>query len=174
MTAEDQKDATASTEPTTTATTATSSTPEPPVIVDKRASRRAILDEPTDYSKNANRLSNVRWPVGEDPSDEGTSERDKDWVNVKLEVTENPPDEPHQLELLNRNGPELRMKCAHCDKPLVIGGSRTAKEILEGAGFTFKPYEIVKHAHDEVAACICENGHVTQMRMDFAQRLIKR
>lgn len=139
---------------------------------DKRASRRAILDEPTDYSKQPNRLANVRFPLGEEPwhDVEGT-DKDSPYVNYKLEVVEGDDPEPDQKALLNLNGPLLRMKCAHCSKPLRIGASKKNKDVLEEGGFVFKPYQIVAHASDELAACVCENGHVTQLRMELALRL---
>jgi len=80
---------------------------------------------------------------------------------------------PDQKGQLNLNGPEIRMNCVHCKQPLRIGGSKRAKEALEEGGFTFDPYKIVMNASDEVAACICPNGHVTQLRMEFAMQLRK-
>ena len=131
-----------------------------------------ILNEPTDYSVNPNRLANARFPIGEEPwhDVEGT-DKDDNWVNIKLEVVEGEDPEPSQKDQLNLNGPLLRMKCAHCGKPLRIAGAKKAREILEEGGFTFRPYQIVKNASEEVAACACENGHVTQLRMDMAMRL---
>lgn len=139
---------------------------------DKRASRLAILNEPTDYSKQPNRLSNVRWPLGEEPHHdvEGT-DPDDPFVNIKLEVVEGADPDPDQKSLLNLNGPLIRMKCAHCGQQLRIGASKKNKEVLEEGGFSFKPYQIVAHMNDELAACVCPNGHVTQLRMDMAMRL---
>lgn len=130
------------------------------------------MNEPVDYEKNPNRLSNVRWPVGEEPYPdvEGTSPDDQ-WVNVKLEVTEHPDPDPNQRHLL-RGGPELRMPCAHCGQPLHIGAERTAKEVLIDGGFKFN--EDVKNQEAPVTACVCINGHITQLRGDFARRLIKK
>lgn len=111
--------------------------------------------------------------MGHDLGDEGTSERDKDWVNVKLEVVEGPPPVPDQKGMLNLNGPEIKMSCAHCHQPLRIAGAMKAKDILEGGGFTFDPTRIVRNKNEEVAACACPNGHVTQLRMEFAMALRK-
>lgn len=132
-----------------------------------------ILNEPNDYDQNPNRLSNVRWPLGEEPYPdvEGTH-KDSPWVNVKLDVTENPPEDPNQRHLL-RGGPELRMPCALCGEPLHIGAERTAREVLIDGGFVFKPGQKVANLDAGVAACVCKNGHVTQLRAAFARRLIK-
>ena len=137
-----------------------------------RAARLAILNEPTDYSKQPNRLSNVRFPLGEEPwpDIDGTHEDDP-YVNIKLDVVEGADPDPDQKALLNLNGPLIRMNCAHCGQQLRIGASKKNKEVLEEGGFVFKPYQIVAHANDELAACVCPSGHVTQLRMEFAMRL---
>lgn len=94
---------------------------EHPIIVDKRAGSGSkpkpvrggtgpghdpILDQPTDYSKNPNRLANVRWKRGEDPRDDlavghvGAHELSPEeaaaaqgYVDYKIEVLEHPESE---------------------------------------------------------------------------------
>lgn len=141
---------------------------------DRRSSSRiAILNEPSDYKATRHRLSTVRYPVGEDPGDEGTSERDKTWVNVKLDITETPDPDPNQRELLH-GGPELHMDCQLCGEVLHAGAEKTNREILEEGGFRFKKEQIdnLRQLKEKVVACVCLNGHVTQLRKDFVERLV--
>src|SRR5690349_3322622 len=101
-------------------------------IVDKRSGRGKtdFADEKT-YAKNRNRLSNLRYPLGEEvapdiPGTDGSigarhvdaSEVDENqWINVKYEVVEHPDPDPNQKHLLRR-GPEVpKMKCHVCKKP---------------------------------------------------------
>lgn len=114
----------------------------------------------------------MRWEVGGEPYADvpGTDEGDG-WVNVKLEVTENPAPDPSQKDQLSR-GPELRMKCTHCGTPLYLSGTKKAKEALEEGGY--KVREDAKHQDELVAACLCENGHATQLVYTLAVGLIKR
>lgn len=146
-----------------------------------------ILDKPTDYSKNANRLSNIRWPIGEEPyaDTEGTDgsigarhidsakEAEGQWTNVKLDVTEHPDPDPDQRSLLH-GGAEVILPCFHCGTTQHVGASKTAQEVLEEGGYKFKEDADVAHASDRVVALVCLNGHVTQMREDMLAPLIKR
>lgn len=138
----------------------------------------------TDASITPNRLSNVRWPLGEEPYNDtpgtdgsiGAAHKDAseiedgEWVNVQLDVTEHPDPDPNQKYLLVR-GPEIKMKCHLCQTPLYIGATKSAKEVLEEGGYGVR--EDTKHQDERVAACVCENGHTTQLRYDFALRLRK-
>lgn len=94
---------------------------------------------------------------------------DDEWVNVKLEVVENPDPGPNQRDLI-RGGPEIRMKCFKCGKVFHLGAEKTAREVLEEGGF--KLADDVKNADAKVIAAVCENGHVLQLREDMALRLV--
>lgn len=163
---------TSSKEDTTISTATETTSSSRPVIVDRRSSNKRldILNQPTDYSKNPNRLSNLRWGVGQEPDGEGTS-KDDGWVNIKLDVTEHLPPEPEQKSLLG-GGPELLLKCFHCGKPLHIGAAQTAREILETGGFTFDPSRDIKNLDQKVVACVCDDGHVVQLREDMVRGLM--
>jgi hypothetical protein len=146
-------------------------------LVDRRKNRRLLEEIGTDeklYKRNPNRLSNVRWKLGEEPyADAVGTSKDDPWINIELEVVEN-PEKIDQRDLLS-GGPEIKMNCATCmDKgnrePLHIAGSMSAKEILERAGFTFKADFVFPEIG--VCACVCRHGHVTQLREDLARRLL--
>lgn len=139
-------------------------------IVDKRTSTKIKYGElePSTDKRTQNRLSNTRWPLGEEPGAEGTHPDDP-WVNVKLEVVEHEDTGPNQRHLLH-GGVELRMKCSLCHEPLHVAASQSAKEILERGGFKFK--EDMSLPDEQVVACTCLNGHVTQLRESFIRRLV--
>ena len=147
-----------------------------PVITDKRSGRgKADWSDEKTYRKNQNRLSLIRWPIGEEPYNVEATHPDDPWVNVKLDVIENPDLDPDQRELL-MGGPEIRMPCRHCNEPLHIAATKSALDILTGASFTFNDLDervLALAAEGKVAACVCRNGHITQLRLEFAQRLIK-
>ncbi len=146
-------------------------------IKDKRKNSRLLEDVGTDaelYKKNPNRLSNVRWKLGEEPyPDAVATDKDSPWINIQLDVTEN-PEKIDQRGLLS-GGPEIRMNCAACQdkgerEPLFAAGDMSARSILEKAGFHFKKgFEFPEFG---VVACVCRHGHVTQMREDFVRRLL--
>ena len=129
------------------------------------------------YRKNRNRLSNIRWPIGQEPySDVPGTTKDDPWVNVKLEVTEHPAPDPNQRGLLT-GGPEIRMPCAHCQEPLHIASTKSALDILHESGYAFNEVDarvLMQASEGKVAACVCRNGHITQLRLEFARRLIKK
>ena len=159
------------TEPTGVPTVTTGTTATKTPMTDKRSSQK-ILNQPTDYSKNANRLSNVRWPLGQEPYHdvEGTGD-DDNVVNVKLEVVENPDPDPNQRHLLG-GGPELKIPCFTCGAKMHIGAAKTSREVLEEGGYKLKGE--VDNADMRLLACVCTNGHLLQLREDAAQGLIKR
>ena len=139
------------------------------LVAEPQVVKASILDLPTNYDKNPNRLANVRWPVGEDPGQEGTSERDGQWINVKLDVTEHPDPDPDQRDLLG-GGPALRLNCGVCGSQLHIAAEKDAVEVLQDAGIGYRGDE----AHKTVSACVCARGHLTQLWSDMAERLIER
>lgn len=157
----------------TGATTAKSGTSASNSITDKRSSsgRKAILNEPSSYKVTQNRLSNVRWAVGEEPYHdvEGTH-KDDPTVNVKLEVVEHPDPDPNQRNLLG-SGPELRIKCFTCGAPMHVAAAKTAREVLEEGKYVLK--DDVDNADQVVLACVCNNGHLMQLRKDYAMGLLK-
>ena len=129
--------------------------------------------DPDRPRKSQNRLSMVRWPVGEEPYPDvpGTDKADP-WVNVKLDVVEHPDLGPNQRGLL-RGGPELRMRCERCDFPLHIAAEKDGIALLEEAGFKFRP-DADRSKSQKVVAAVCPNGHVVQLWGDIALRLIKK
>jgi len=160
----------------TDATTAKTGTTAPPSPVDKRSSSGT-------YKKTPNRLSNVRWKLGEEPyadvdgtdgsigaqHKEMSDIKDGETVNVKIEYV-NPPLEPKQKHLLG-SGPEIRMKCQVCHKPLHIAAAVTARKLLQDAGYVFKADRKYKGIEQRVVACACEAGHVVQLQEKFAEML---
>lgn len=150
----------------------------PPRVVDRRSSSRIKYGEldpdSIDTARGSVRLSQVRWPVGEEPYPDvpGTDTREP-WVNVKLEVTEHAPPPPNQRDLLH-GGAELRMKCVLCNEPYHVASEKTARDALTEAGYVF----IDGHEHcgldEKVVAVVCSNGHVVQFREEFVRRLMKR
>ena len=155
----------------------TSSSDEP-TIIDKRTSSGGKLEygklqpEPDNTARGNTRLSNVRWPLGQEPYPdvEGT-DKDDGWVNVKMEVVEHPDPDPNQLHLLH-GGAELKINCFHCGEPLHIAATMDAKELLEEGGYRF-PDGYVFPKDRTIVACVCENAHVVQFREPFVRPLIK-
>lgn len=143
------------------------------IMTDKRRARLAILNEPTDYSRNQNRLSNVRWPLGTEPYADvhGTDEGDG-WVNVKVEqhVADN---DPNQRNLLG-GGAELRFKCDKCNGPMHIAAEKLITEVIEEAGVKIAPgVDKAKLATEKLIAAVCPNGHIWQLRGDMIERMVK-
>lgn len=143
---------------------------------DKRSSagrkerRKDILNAPTDYSKNSNRLSNVRFPIGEEPwNDVVGTHKDDPYVNVKLEVVENPDPGPNQRNLLG-GGARLLVDCFHCHAEMHVAAAKPVKEALEEGGY--KLNDAVKNQNAMVVAAVCLNGHITQFRGDLIDGLI--
>ncbi len=147
-------------------------------INDKRSSagrkerRKDILNVPTDYSKNPNRLSNVRFPLGEEPWHDvvGTT-KDDPYVNVKLEVVEGKDPGPNQRNLLG-GGARLLVDCFHCHEPLHIAAAKRVKDALEEGGYRLN--DSVKNQDAMIVAAVCVNGHITQFRGDMLAPLIAR
>lgn len=135
---------------------------------------------------NRNRLSNVRFPLGEEPWPDMVATDghigaqhvdgagpDDQWFNLKVEQ-HLPKEDPKQKHLLH-GGPELRIKCDKCDKVLHIAGEKPVREVLEEANYYLDPKRDWKKINTQtlVVAC-CESGHVTQLRGDVVARLVKR
>jgi hypothetical protein len=147
-------------------------------MIDKRSSsgnklKYGELDpDPDNTSRGNTRLSQVRWPLGEEPYPdvEGT-DPDDPTVNVKLEVVEHPDTGPNQRDMLG-GGPELEMPCFVCHTPLHAAATMGAKEILEKGGYHF-PDDFHFPDDANVTACVCANGHIVQLRTDHIIRLIK-
>lgn len=158
-----------------------------PVIVDKRSGRgKTDFTDQKTYDKNRNRLSNVRWKLGEEPyvDTEATdgyigarevdpSEVDESkWVNVKYEVVEHPDPDPNQKNLLRRGPKVPKLTCHVCGKPMYIAAAATAKKILEAGGYKFNPLKYTSNLDKKVVIAACEYGHVQQWREDFIERLM--
>jgi hypothetical protein len=156
---------------TTGASTAETPTSAPSPIVDKRSGRgKADFADDATYEKNPNRLSNVRWPTGEEPyPDTPGTEKDDGWVNVKIEHVSLPP-EPNQKHLLQL-GAQLRMRCHVCAQPMYMAAAMTARKALQDAGYTFKPGKSYSGIEKRIVIAACKAGHTTQLMEDFAERL---
>ena len=160
-----------------------------PVIVDKRSGRgKADFTDEKTYEKNRNRLSPVRWKLGEEPyhdteANDGyigarevdPSEVDESkWVNVKYEIVEHPDPDPNQKDMLRRGPKVPKLKCHVCQKPMYISAEATAKKILEDGGYKFKPFHIVSNLDKKVVITACEYGHVQQWREDMIERMMNK
>ena len=143
-----------------------------PSVVDKRSGRGKtdFADENT-YKKTPNRLSNVRWPLGQEPYPDVPGTGDDEWINVKLDVTEHEK-RTNQKHLLS-GGAELRLNCHVCNQPMHIAGAKKAKEVLEEGGYSFKETRDYNGLDERVVVAACPQGHVTQLREDMARRLAK-
>ena len=145
-----------------------------PKIVDKRSGRgKADFADAETYKKNPNRLSNVRWPLGQEPNGEEGSVEGDGWINVKLDVTENPDPGPNQKKDLRRTT-ELTLPCEKCGENYWIAGEKKAKEILEAGGYNFDPTKHIDGLNDKVFVGMCKNGHTVQLAGWFIKNLIKR
>jgi len=124
-----------------------------PLLVDKRAgsgnkdvppkpAHNPILDLPTDYSKNRNRLANVRWKRGEDPRDDlavgsvgartlspEEAQLTTGYVDYDLEVLEHPhPENVDPYEGIH--GSRTGIKCWSCPAgEYLIIAERTSQEV---------------------------------------------
>lgn len=98
--------------------------------------------------------------------------KDGDWVNVKIEYT-SLPNEPDQKKLL-KLGAETRMPCHVCQKPTYIAAAKSARKVLEEAGYVFKPTKAYNGIEERVVVVACEQGHTSQFNEKMIKRLIKR
>lgn len=82
------------------------------------------------YRRNRNRLSNVRWALGQDPHDPDADESSP-WDYVRVIADEAPPSPENPLR--RRSGPDAGFPCWKCHGPNYrILESRTEAEILAG------------------------------------------
>lgn len=126
--------------------------------------------DPEDTARGNTRVSQVRWPLGEEPyPDVPGTELDDGWVNYQLEVVEG-AEHVDQRAIL-KGGPELRMPCMHCGQKLYAAADRAARDILEEGGFTF-PEDFKFPSDVTIVACVCPSGHITQLRSDLVKGLI--
>lgn len=107
--------------------------------------------------------------MGQEPEGPGTTP-DDGWVNIKVESHEPDPD-PNQRKLLG-GGVTLRMPCRHCNEKLHVAANKSAKEVLEGAGYVFPAG--FEFPEEGVVACVCSNGHITQLRESVVEMLVAR
>lgn len=149
---------------------------EEPKITDKRAASKIRYGElePSTDKATTSRLSNVRWPLGEEPyADVQATDKDSPWVNLKIEqhVADNDPNQRHLLH----GGAELRFKCHKCNEPLHIAAEKPILEVIEEAGMKIAAnVDMDKLKAQKLIAACCINGHVTQFRGDMIERMVKR
>lgn len=135
---------------------------------DKRTSSKIKYGE-LDPSPEGNRLSNVRWPLGQEPDAEGNNTEDG-YVNVKMEVVEDTNPHIDQSNLLG-GGPELPLPCMHCGQKVHVAAVAEVEVVLRAGGFTFP--EGYEFPEEKVVACICPAKHVTQLRESFVKMLLR-
>lgn len=160
-----------STSDTTGVTSAESPTSAPSPIVDKRSGRgKADFADSETYKRNPNRLSNVRWPIGEEPyPDTPGTEKDDGWVNVKIERV-NPPLEPNQKHLLS-DGAKVKIKCHVCGQQMHVAAARSARKVLQDGGYVFKEGKSYKGLEKRLVIIACPAGHTQQWHEDFIERV---
>lgn len=96
---------------------------------------------------------------------------DDPWVNVKLDVVENPTPDPNQRHMLH-GGPKLRLPCQKCGGEQHLAAEKDAVEVLREAGIDYRGTP-----RDDMAvqAAVCSRcGAVTQLWKDMAERLLER
>lgn len=128
----------------------------------------------------------MRWPLGEEPyadtpgtdgsigaqHKDASEVKDGEWVNVQIEYTGLPP-EPNQKKLLHL-GAMTRLPCHVCKQPTYVAAAKSAREVLETAGYVFRKEKAYDGLEERVVIVACEQGHTAQFNEKMIKRLIKR